>query len=271
MKKMVCRPLAALAFGVSIMTGLGCEFITAVDRDKIPQDTGSGGGGQGGGGGGGQGGSGGGAAGQGGSGGGQGGGDSDVLLISEVRSRGKTGAGDEFVELYNPTDAAVTADARWTLQARSAVGDCATLTPVDLWTGSGEVVPAHGHLLIAATGTEAYLGEVSPDATYPVADVELADAGSLVVLRGEDVVDALCYQYDAPTLAALTTCATSYTCEGTPALNPHNGDGSSNTDASLERKPGGTQGNGADTGDSAADFAPLETSTPQSLQSAPPP
>ena len=41
------------------------------------------------------------------------------VVISEFATRGPSSAFDEFVELYNPTNAAVTLDSSWTLKARS--------------------------------------------------------------------------------------------------------------------------------------------------------
>jgi hypothetical protein len=65
-----------------------------------------------------------------------------------------------------------------------------------------------------------------------------------------------------------------YTCMGTPISNlPHN-DGTSaasNSDVSLERKPGGAGGNCTDTGDNASDFTSQMPATPMNSQSAPTP
>jgi hypothetical protein len=169
------------------------------------------------------------------------------LVISELRSRGPAGAGDEFVELYNPTASPVTLDKTWTLDGKS-VGNAAYSTR---WTGSGGTIPAHGHYLVVGS-------------TYSnvnvVADSKLSnaitDAASLVLNHSAVAVDAVCY---ADTAANLAKIDATFTCEGTPVLDPQAG---ANTDTSIERKPGGLAGNCTDTGNNSADFAGSTPSTP---------
>jgi hypothetical protein len=181
------------------------------------------------------------------------------VVISEVRSRGAAGAADEIIELYNATDAPVTLDATWKIEGRSDSGASYTAR----WKGTGGVVPPFGHYLIAGT-TYAQL---------PAADAKLGsgitDAASLRLVSGNTVLDAVCYGYDAGTLAAFDA---TYTCEGAPASNtPHDDSGAGNVDVSFERKPGGASGNCTDTGDSASDFAPTSPATPPNSASAPTP
>jgi hypothetical protein len=299
------RSGAALLLGASLAAGAGCEFVSAVDRTDIPGGTAGGGGSAGGGqggsaGGGAQGGSGG-AAGQcsdgvrngaetdvdcgGGDcppcGSGQGcsagtdcasgvctGGTCvDVVLISEIRTRGLGGATDEFIELYNPTTADLTLDNSWRLEVRDVGGgQCANTTYVGRWSGNGEVVPAHGHLLIAASG---YTQDPAADFEYAGGGL-VGDAASVRLMRGADVADAVCLYTDQASLGALTMCSNPYTCEGTPVMNPHDGAGS-NTDESLERTPGGDLGNAGDTGDNSMDFQIASPALPQNVMSAPTP
>jgi hypothetical protein len=185
----------------------------------------------------------------------------DHVVLSEIRSRGPGGASDEFVELYNPTSQPVTLDNTWKLEVRSATAASYSTR----FTGAGQVIPAHGHFLLNGS---AYAGAVTPDAKLSSG---ITDAASVRLSHGGAVVDAVCYQYNATTLAALTDPAKAYSCRGTPVSNlPHN-DGSSvasNSDASLERKPGGAAGNAGDTGDSATDWQSLKPSAPQNTQSA---
>jgi cysteine-rich repeat protein len=182
------------------------------------------------------------------------------LLISEIRSRGAGGAADEFVELYNPTSAPVTLDATWKLEGRSNAASSYT----SRWTGTGKVVPPHGHFLVAGTAyTE-----------MPAADEALStgitDATSIRLSQSGTVVDAVCYAFDAASKAPFTTDPT-YTCEGMPATNPHDNTTATNTDASIERLPGGALGNCTDTGDNASDLATIMPAAPQSSQSPPTP
>lgn len=179
------------------------------------------------------------------------------LVISEIRSRGAAGAGDEFVELYNPTSAAVTLDNTWKLEARSN----ATTSYSSRWTGSGKTIPSHGHFLLAFTGYTA-----SPAADEALS-TGITDATSLRLSHSGTVVDAVCYAFDAASAAAYTT-DTTYTCEGAPiTFNPHNNSTATNTDASIERKGGGALGSCTDTGDNASDFQVIMPAAAQSSAS----
>ncbi|MEO8799589.1 MAG: hypothetical protein ABI551_16975 [Polyangiaceae bacterium] len=189
-----------------------------------------------------------------------------TLVISEIRSRGLGGGADELVELYNPTASAITLDSTWSLKSRSTTLVC-TNSGVNVWVGTGKSIPAHGHFLIVG----------SSYTQTPAGDQDLStgvtDATSVTLLHSSAVVDAVCYAYNAAGMTQLTTGCSSnpYTCEGTPLTNPHNNDNATNTDTSLERKPGGASGNGTDSNDNAADFMIVTPSNPQSSTSAPTP
>jgi hypothetical protein len=185
------------------------------------------------------------------------------LVISEIRSRGAGGAADEFVELYNPTAAPVTLDSTWKIEARSNSATSYT----GRWTGTGKVIPAHGHFLIAGTG---YVQSPAGDEALSTG---ITDATSLRLLQATTTVDAVCYAFNAASQMPFVTDAT-YTCSGTPMSNlPHDNTtaGASNSDVSIERKPGGVGGNCTDTADNAADFAQQAPATPMSSQSPPTP
>jgi hypothetical protein len=188
----------------------------------------------------------------------------DHLVVSELRTRGPAGATDEFVELYNPTDQDVVLDDTWVVDARSwSAGDYG-----QRWAGAGEVLPAHHHYLIGGAGfvdevADAYLGSFG-----------IADGGSLRLTHGAEIVDVLCYYFDGPSLTALDDVASPYDCEGTPISNlPHDNSnaGQSNSDASLERKPGGAEGSCQDTDSSLADFETISPAHPENLESPPVP
>ncbi|MCC6552956.1 MAG: hypothetical protein IT372_08040, partial [Polyangiaceae bacterium] len=189
----------------------------------------------------------------------------DVLLISEVRSRGPGGADDEFIEIFNPGDAPVTTDATWRLIARNAsgTGNCQNNNELYPWTGSGEVIPSHGHLLI---GGSAYAGATTADVTA-MAAMAIADGASIRLEHDSVVIDAVCFYANASSQTDLTSCSVAYTCEGAPIQNPHDGTNGTDTDDSIERKPGGNGGNATDTGDSSADFQAISPSNPQNLAS----
>jgi hypothetical protein len=186
-------------------------------------------------------------------------------VISEIRSRGAAGGSDEFVELYNPTGSAVTLDANWKLEGRS--NSATSYGP--RWAGTGKVIPAHGHFLITTiTGTGPYSQSPAPDEALSSG---ITDATSLRLTNNGALVDAVCYAFDA-TSANVFTTDTTYTCEGAPiTTNPHNNSTTTNVDASIERKPGGTAGNCTDTGDNASDFIVQMPATPLDAASAPTP
>ena len=192
----------------------------------------------------------------------------DALLISELQTRGSAGGSDEFIEIYNPNAHAVTFSSAWEIWARNAsstAGPCQALSK--RLTGAGQVIPAHGHLLYTNnTPTTGYDGPVAGDASYTTG---YGDSGQVVLLHGGTLVDSLCYYFSAATQSNLT-CSTApamwFTCQGAGVSNsPHNDttNGTSNSDVSLERKPGGALGNGQSTGDNAADFVSNATPNPQ--------
>ena len=188
------------------------------------------------------------------------------LVISQMQSRGTAGGNDELIEIYNGTAASITFDASWTLTVRNATGGlgACVATPSVLYTGANQVIASHKHLLLTAS---AYSESVPGDATFGAG---IPDAASLVLLHAAATVDALCFSYDATTTGTLTGCTIAYTCEGTPATNPHDNTASatSNADNSLERKPGGAGGNGTDANDNATDFSTATPADPHNLAAA---
>jgi hypothetical protein len=78
---------------------------------------------------------------------------SGTVLISEFRSEGPAGTTDEFVELYNNTDAAITVQAAdtsqgWSVYAVNATGSAVVEIAV---IPNGTVIPARGHYLLAGS------------------------------------------------------------------------------------------------------------------------
>jgi hypothetical protein len=177
------------------------------------------------------------------------------LVISEIRSRGPNQSSDEFIELFNATGAPIVLDGTWQVAERTATGASYAVR----WTGSGKSVLAWGHYLIAGSS---YTQMPAPDS---LETGSVSDASSLVLSHAGSTVDAVCYYYGTNPFNS------SYTCEGTPVLNPHNMTTTTDQDASIERRPGGAAGNCTDTGNNAADFVVQMPSTPQSTASPPTP
>jgi predicted extracellular nuclease len=147
-----------------------------------------------------------------------------TILISELLTGVPGDNNREFIELYNPNPTAVDLDG-WTLTYRFRGDE----QPVFQWDGRADI-PAQGHLLLLRSGAEF---EIAPDFTY---EVPLFERQGVITLRDPAGVerDVLHWgDWDGEIQAA-------------PA--PTEG-------ASLERSPGGADGNGVWTGDNAADFA----------------
>lgn len=190
------------------------------------------------------------------------------LVISEIQTRGSNGGNDDFIEIYNPTNAAITFSSAYTVWNTN--GDNTTANYGLRYTGTGTSIGAHRRFLITNNAGSGYDGGVAANATYASG---IKDAGSVVLKKNivggsfgtGTTVDAVCYYYNATTLTRVS--GSSYICNGSIVDNaPHNDGttGSSNTDVSIERVL-----HYVDT-DSTADWTPASghTSTPQNLSSA---
>jgi hypothetical protein len=110
------------------------------------------------------------------------------LIISEFRFRGANGTNDEFIELYNRTEApiivsAFDGSAGFTLATPDAVGVLTTLATIP----SGAVIPPRGHYLIANNGAGGYslsnyggAGRATPDLTYTT---DIPDGSGVALFR----------------------------------------------------------------------------------------
>jgi hypothetical protein len=177
----------------------------------------------------------------------------DHLVISQIRTRGVAGATDEFVELHNPTAAAVTLDATWRLQSRSTTSTSFSTR----WKGGASVtVRAGGRVLLVGKGFAA-----PPGAALPLVS-GITDAAALRLVQGATVVDEVCFAFDDATRAAFDA---SFGCGGAPASNlPHanRSDAAGNVDASLLRRGDGAGDACVDSGDDGADFTHASPAVP---------
>jgi hypothetical protein len=178
------------------------------------------------------------------------------IVISEIQISGET-ANDEFVELYNPTNAAVNLK-EWKLKKKTSSG-----TESNLLTSFPDInLSAYSYFLIAhPTG---YKGAVAADAVYSSASYAIASNNSLILYdHNNAVIDKLGF-------------GTASDFEGAVfATNPA-------AAQSLERKAiasstsesmasGGEDeflGNGFDADDNSTDFILRDISDPQNLSSA---
>ena len=162
------------------------------------------------------------------------------LVISEFRSRGPNGNGDEFVELYNPTGDAVNIGG-WSIR-RSAGCGAATYSLVSI--ASNTTLQAGQHFL-AVSSTSTVTGADQPTFLAALAD----DGGLALVDLAGQVVDQA------------GMCINTQYREGAN-LAPLSG----TANQSYERKPGGDTAC-YDTDNNASDFALISSSNPQNKAS----
>jgi len=167
------------------------------------------------------------------------------LVISEVQAGGSGDNNLEFIELYNATAAPLDLEGYRLVYRLAASTEDALIYA---WAES-TVVPAHGHYLLVRTGQEV---GATPDAGF---DQPLnTKGGGLALLDAAgNVADSVGWG-NAPQVFV----------EGSPAPVPEN-------DTSIERLPGGEEGNFTDSDDNGADFAANPAPYPQNTGSLPTP
>ena len=164
------------------------------------------------------------------------------LVVSEVATGGVS-ASDEFIEIYNPTAAALPLEG---LEVVYVTATGATITRKASWAAGAAVVPPGAHVLVA---NEAGIFAVLADATYANG---LSATGGSVALRIQGAASAI----DA---VGWGTAASSW-LETRPAPAPAAG-------SSLERLPGGSNGSTLDTDDNLVDFTVQPLPDPQNSMS----
>lgn len=98
---------------------------------------------------------------------------SDHVLINEVQISGAAGAGDEFIELYNPTSQAVDMEGWRLVRGSSTSGAEANLVS----SISGVIAP-HAYFLIAHPD---YTGLPAPDLAYSASSNNVPSGGSVTL------------------------------------------------------------------------------------------
>src|SRR3989344_878946 len=173
------------------------------------------------------------------------------VVISEVQINGATALQD-FVELYNPTNASVDLNG-WQLRRKDAAGNDSLLVLI----GTGKTIPAHGFFLWA-NSQSGYGTSVKADVS------NTNNIGENNSLELEDASDGTVDQVGWGNVAG-------HYVEGTPYPT------SPGSSASIERKAytsststsmssGGSdefKGNGFDAGDNSTDFITRTISEPQ--------
>ncbi len=190
------------------------------------------------------------------------------VVISEVQSRGAT-AGDEFVELYNPTNAPVNIGG-WVLQYKSATGAAYSLK---LTVPAGTMMPPRTFFLMTSVrGATGFTPMIGSDMAT-TGSLGLADTGHVRI--GPSTLST-----NPTDMAAIDTVGygTGNAPEGSPAPGPATANSSierkafsTSTDVSMTTGGDADEGNGEDTNNNAADFIVRSASQPQNSMSAPEP
>ena len=178
------------------------------------------------------------------------------LLVTELRSSGPGGAGDDFIELYNNSDAALTIGAS---DASSGYGvykmgaDCNAAPSLVGIIANGTIIPARGHYLLTgsqyaltttASGDATLMSDIESDrniAVFTTADVSnistatRLDAVGFGANTGGGVCDLMREGANLPTAAGSTS------------------------EHSFVRKTNPASGLPTDTNNDAADFAVVST------------
>jgi hypothetical protein len=173
-----------------------------------------------------------------------------TVLISELRTSGPAGANDEFVELYNNTDATIDISG-WTLVTSGAA--CGSALNVVALVPAATTIPARGHYLITGTTyslpVTGDLAMVNPAQIDDNANVGIFDTSNVVNYSTTTRRDAVGFGGNS-----LGNCALLREGATLPAAN------SSTSQYSFVRSL--TSGTPKDTGDNATDFIVVST-TPE--------
>lgn len=164
-------------------------------------------------------------------------------LISEFQTGSVSSPSHEFVELYNPTEAAISVEG-WVVEYKSAT----SVDTLSAWTKKATLsgtLPSHGFYLIAP---KSYLSAANAEWS-----VGMASPGGNIRLRSSE----------GTTLDQVGYGVAANAAETNPASAPAAGQ-------SLERLPGAgneTGGNAVDTNNNVADFIIREVPAPQNTAS----
>ena len=143
------------------------------------------------------------------------------IVISEFRTSGPNGAEDEFVELYNPTGAAVNMGG-WQIRKSSS---CGTDVTILVTITSGKILqPGQHYLVVAYDSTNTNASSILPSEADQTFSPGIADDGGLALYNPSLVT----------IIDQVGMCTGTYYREGT-TLQPLTG----TSDQSYERKPGG--------------------------------
>src|SRR5205814_1053649 len=103
------------------------------------------------------------------------------VVISEFRTRGSAGGNDEFIELYNLSNADINIGG-WKVNGSSG---CGTAVSARFTITSNLMLPAHGHFLATNNASGGYSGSVPGDQTY---NIGITDNGGMALLDANNII-----------------------------------------------------------------------------------
>jgi signal peptidase I len=181
------------------------------------------------------------------------------IVISEVQIIGAN-ANQDFIELYNPTDAPVSLTG-WRLRKRSASGDEDSIVQTAL---NGKTIPAHGYFLWA-NSQSGYATSISADVSTTV---NIIENNSIALFNGTTLIDKVGWG----NLTDSTPFSEGTLISQTIGNNESYERKASSSSSTATMAPGGSEevkGNGFDSDNNSADFILRSTSQPQNSLSTP--
>lgn len=162
------------------------------------------------------------------------------IVINEIQTGGVQDADDEFIELWNDSDATIALE-DWSLQYKTATGTTITKRNFE----KGTTIPAQGYYLIT---TKVYTGSVSADLIQ--SSITLAKSGgNLYLVRNQEIITSK----DDPDIVDRVAWGTGDSAEGGAAPTPDAGQSIARAD-------------GTDTNNNAKDFSIQTSPTPANIK-----
>jgi DNA/RNA endonuclease YhcR with UshA esterase domain len=175
-------------------------------------------------------------------------------VISEIQIDsidGSGGTGDDWIELYNPTDCPISLE-DWSIQRANSSGTIAKKNFEE-----GDFIPGHGYFLTVASTAQTSILTL---ADMTSSSLTLSDNNTVYLVNDQENVSGS----SDSNIVDKVGFGISVVYEGAAASLPPDG-------GSIERKPGGASGSGQDTDDNSADFQTKTPAGPQNSSSDPSP
>lgn len=182
-----------------------------------------------------------------------------VISQIQIAGTGSGNAGQEFIELYNPTNAAIDIT-KWNL-TRESSSSATTQTLVSSMSGS---IKPHGYFLIGSP-SYATIATVAPDSTYSATGSAITDNNTIILYNGDPNI-----KNSTAAIVDKVGMGLAVDNETADAANPSAGQSiirkASVNSTAQTVSLGGSEanfGNGFDTDNNSTDFVLLQNSMPR--------